>query len=142
MANVSHSQGGAYLTLLNTIANMGVILPKAPAFYLIDALTRTACKPQKIHVYYNPNSTEPSLDFSRLACPTKPRELAGPYTCVDAGGRCMLVHDGFYTVCWASIALGTLCGLVYLRALPKLMALPLSAWRAGARATKDPEHQE
>ena len=31
--------GGAYLTLLNTIANMGYMLPKAPLFFLIDRLT-------------------------------------------------------------------------------------------------------
>ena len=31
--------GGAYLTLLNTIANMGYMLPRAPLFLLIDNLT-------------------------------------------------------------------------------------------------------
>jgi hypothetical protein len=35
--------GGAYLTLLNTIANMGVVLPKTPVFALIDALTVVKC---------------------------------------------------------------------------------------------------
>jgi len=37
------AMGGAYLTLLNTIANMGVVLPKTPAFALIDALTVVRC---------------------------------------------------------------------------------------------------
>ena len=35
--------GGAYMTLLNTIANMGYILPKSPIFYLIDLFTVTRC---------------------------------------------------------------------------------------------------
>lgn len=38
-------QGGAYLTLLNTIANMGIIFPKAPLYYLVDMLTYTSCLP-------------------------------------------------------------------------------------------------
>ncbi len=33
------AMGGAYLTLLNTIANMGYMLPKTPVFALIDRLT-------------------------------------------------------------------------------------------------------
>lgn len=37
------AMGGAYLTLLNTIANMGVVLPKTPVFALIDALTVVRC---------------------------------------------------------------------------------------------------
>jgi hypothetical protein len=37
------AMGGAYLTLLNTIANMGVVLPKTPIFALIDALTVVKC---------------------------------------------------------------------------------------------------
>ena len=37
------SQGGAYLTLLNTIANMGVILPKLAIFAAIDWLSARTC---------------------------------------------------------------------------------------------------
>jgi len=36
--------GGAYLTLLNTIANMGTILPKLAVFWLIDALSHNGCR--------------------------------------------------------------------------------------------------
>ena len=35
------SMGGAYLTLLNTIANMGYMLQRAPLFFFIDWLTVT-----------------------------------------------------------------------------------------------------
>lgn len=134
---VVRMQGGAYLTLLNTIANMGVILPKAPSFFLIDVLTRTTCTPA------DPDDTLLAAGgLASLACPSKPRELTHPSPCVDAGGKCLLLHDGYYTVCWSSIVLGTLLGLVYMRALPKLMALPLSAWRANKAGQKEPEHKE
>ena len=36
-------QGGSYLTLLNTISNMGVILPKLAIFASIDWLSTRAC---------------------------------------------------------------------------------------------------
>lgn len=37
-------------------------------------------------------------DWSSLACPRKPKELSGPSPCVDAGGTCVLAHDGYYSV--------------------------------------------
>lgn len=36
-------QGGAYLTLLNTIANMGVTLPKLAIFAVMDLLSDRTC---------------------------------------------------------------------------------------------------
>lgn len=36
--------GGAYLTLLNTIANVGIILPKSPIFAAMDATTVATCR--------------------------------------------------------------------------------------------------
>ena len=36
-------QGGAYLTLLNTIANMGAALPKLAIFAVMDLLSDRAC---------------------------------------------------------------------------------------------------
>jgi hypothetical protein len=65
--------GGAYLTLLNTIANMGVILPKTPLFALMDALTLSSCR------------TPGGSLVPQLACPKKLRELAGPNECTAAG---------------------------------------------------------
>jgi hypothetical protein len=66
--------GGAYLTLLNTIANMGVILPKSPLFAAMDGLTHSAC-------------TERATGrvVVGLACPKKIRLLAESNPCTDAG---------------------------------------------------------
>ena len=56
--------------------------------------------------------------------------------CVDAGGVCAVLRDGFYPVAGVSIALGAAI-LFWLRAtLPGLDALPLAAWHARARAEK------
>lgn len=65
--------GGAYLTLLNTIANMGVILPKTPLFAAMDWLTFSQCHDKG------------GLLVKHLACPKKIRLLAGSSPCTDAG---------------------------------------------------------
>jgi MFS transporter, PAT family, solute carrier family 33 (acetyl-CoA transportor), member 1 len=36
--------GGAYLTMLNTVSNVGVTLPKIAMFWLMDALSYSACE--------------------------------------------------------------------------------------------------
>lgn len=65
--------GGAYLTLLNTIANMGVILPKTPLFAAMDWLTFSQCHDKG------------GLLVHGLSCPKKIRLLTGSSTCTDAG---------------------------------------------------------
>jgi hypothetical protein len=65
--------GGAYLTLLNTIANMGVILPKTPLFAAMDWLTFSQCHDDK------------GLLVKNLACPKKIRLLMGSSPCTNAG---------------------------------------------------------
>lgn len=78
---------------------MGIILPKAPAFYLIDALTRPQCLPSGSNgTAGNASAGLDAAALAALACPTKPKELAGPSECTQAGGVCVLARDGFYTV--------------------------------------------
>ncbi len=67
--------GGAYLTMLNTIANMGTILPKTPLFALIDFLTVPVCRDEIGAV----------LDE---ACPRKPKDMGGDNACTRAGEHC------------------------------------------------------
>ncbi len=69
-----------------------------------------------------------------LACPKKPREMAGPSACTAAGGQCALASDGYYSVSSASLALGLVLAGVYLWQLPALVRLPLHRWRAGGGA--------
>ncbi len=44
--------------------------------------------------------------------------------------------DGYYGLSYASIALGVGLGFWYMRLLPRLQALPDSAWRAKAAGRK------
>jgi PAT family acetyl-CoA transporter-like MFS transporter 1 len=117
--------GGAYLTLLNTIANMGIILPKTPTFYLMDVLTVTRC--------IVPDGSSGAGALEGLQCPKKTKDMAGVNECTSAGGVCEAVSDGFYVVGLCLAGLGLLLGLLYMRLFPALVALPLDRWRAPAR---------
>ncbi|WIA38680.1 hypothetical protein OEZ86_001986 [Tetradesmus obliquus] len=112
--------GGAYLTLLNTIANMGIILPKIWLFAAMDALTASSCRAGGLD----------GKVVAGLACPKKIRELAGSNACTDAGHTCQLDSDGFYSVSFAMAALGLGLGLAFARLFPRLARLPLERWRA------------
>lgn len=70
--------GGAYLTLLNTIANMGVILPKTPLFAAMDWLTVSNCRD---------GASGQVLAELAHSCPKKLRELSGSNACTNAGKR-------------------------------------------------------
>ncbi|KAF8059178.1 hypothetical protein HT031_005350 [Scenedesmus sp. PABB004] len=121
------AMGGAYLTLLNTIANMGVILPKSPLFAAMDLLTVSACRDAA-------GGAVPGLP-----CPKKLRELAGDNACTAAGHTCSLDMDGFYAVSYAMAAVGLALGLAYARLFPALDALPPESWRAQRRGAAEPK---
>jgi PAT family acetyl-CoA transporter-like MFS transporter 1 len=118
--------GGAYLTLLNTIANMGVILPKTPVFALIDGLTSATCRGKRGEAIALP---------AALRCAKKARDLAvGPAAaaCAAAGGACVMDRDGFYVVSYSMVVAGVGFGFMIMRLFPRLTRLPLERWRAAA----------
>jgi hypothetical protein len=52
------------------------------------------------------------------------------------GHTCSLVSDGFYAVSYCSVGLGLLLGCVFMRLLPRLIALPPAHWRAHKAASE------
>jgi len=118
------NMGGAYLTLLNTIANMGVTVPKFAIFATMDLLSVRACIGARHEV-------------ATGACPASRQAARAPgNVCVAAGGQCRLVHDGYYALSYAAVAVGVALGLWYRLLLPRLGSLPIDSWRpVGARKT-------
>lgn len=57
--------------------------------------------------------------------------------CTEAGGACELVADGFYRLSVLAVLLGLGMMLWLQRVLPRLEALPLSAWRSRRPKTSD-----
>lgn len=83
--------GGTYMTLLNTITNLGGNWPATLALWLMDSVTLSYC----------------SLD-NKTQCSTKNINLNGTDPCSSINaGQCTMWLDGYYieTVCFTVIGL-------------------------------------
>lgn len=84
--------GGTYMTLLNTLANMGTTWPSTLSLYIVDSLTYRAC-------------SAPVLNESN-AC-SSPSDIKA---CEAAGGLCGVQLDGYYV----EMALCSVLGVLWL----------------------------
>ena len=116
------AMGGAYLTLLNTLANVGVVVPKLAVFALMDVLTARKC--------FSINGDGSSS--SRVSAVCGPASAGGTADgeCTAAGGTCVIVRDGFYVLAIGSGVVGVGIGVWMHRALKKLEGVPPAEWRA------------
>ncbi|XP_060824179.1 acetyl-coenzyme A transporter 1 [Bombus pascuorum] len=101
--------GGTYMTLLNTLSNLGANWPATAALWFVDPLTYRQC------------STDPSNDCSTIS----EREL-----CMNThNGTCNMQFDGYYV----ESILCFIIGLVWLRwgrrKIDLLQTRPMSAWK-------------
>ncbi|XP_076451618.1 LOW QUALITY PROTEIN: acetyl-coenzyme A transporter 1-like [Babylonia areolata] len=99
--------GGTYMTLLNTVANLGGNWPTTFTLWLVDHLTFKHC------------------DTTDLSCNSKETEAA----CTEAGGKCVTTQDGYFIL----IAVCFVIGFVWLawrrNRMRQLDSLPQSAWK-------------
>ncbi|KAL3680660.1 hypothetical protein R1sor_023616 [Riccia sorocarpa] len=110
------SMGGTYLTLLNTIANLGSAWPRFFIFILLDWLTVQECV-----------GVGTGDGVLPLACPTR----KGSFNpCTNAGGTCKITSDGFYPLSFAMILLGAFIGYLCRKRLSNLETAKVDAWRA------------
>ncbi|KAK8099206.1 acetyl-coenzyme A transporter 1 [Apiospora kogelbergensis] len=116
--------GGTYMTLLATVSNLGGTFPKFFVLKLVDYFTEATCHPPTT-----------KLDASTLKAPL----VTAPFTCamqaekelcVNGGGSCEMLKDGYYIVNMICVLVGVVTFVMYIR--PKvlhLQSLPLRAWR-------------
>ncbi|XAO27293.1 hypothetical protein I312_106138 [Cryptococcus bacillisporus CA1280] len=120
--------GGTYMTLLNTVSNLGGTWPKPLILRAVDMLTVATCSPASSSTSWG---SKLSLSFSLPAsdvgeCVTE----HGKNLCAQAGGECIMQRDGYYIMSAVCVTLGA--GLLVVFILPmirRLAALPMSAWR-------------
>ena len=110
--------GGTYMTLLNTITNLGGNWPSALALWLVDPLTSKECRP-------GGNMTA-GLDISDNLC----ADTAQSEVCTEAGGSCHTLMDGYYL----EILICFLLGMSWLslwgwRTINYLTEAPEQEWR-------------
>ncbi|XP_066478430.1 acetyl-coenzyme A transporter 1 [Tiliqua scincoides] len=77
--------GGTYMTLLNTVSNLGGNWPATVALWLVDPLTRKEC-----------------IGAQGQSCGT----VAAAELCTKEGGSCVITLDGYYVESIICVALG------------------------------------
>ncbi|KAK9718591.1 hypothetical protein K7432_005393 [Basidiobolus ranarum] len=103
--------GGTYMTLLNTMSNLGGTWPKFFVLRAVDYFTEATC-------------TLP--DNSAFSCVTE----AAKSTCSEMSGKCTTSIDGYYPVSALCVTIGTALLFGYIiRQIRTIEALPSSMWR-------------
>lgn len=105
--------GGTYMTLLNTVTNLGGNWPSTLALWYVDPLTTKQCM--------NSNST---LTTINTCTETTEVEL-----CTSTGGSCDVQVDGYYIECGICFVVGMAWLLIWgYRTINKLTDAPDSDW--------------
>lgn len=111
--------GGSYMTLLNTVANLGSKWPQYLTFRAIDALNQRAC------VMMMPTDGADSGSGGGGGSCGSDAEKA---TCTAAGGSCVTVRDGYAIM----VVIGSVAALLWLalmrRRVAHLETVPRAEW--------------
>ncbi|KAJ3278156.1 hypothetical protein HK104_002597 [Borealophlyctis nickersoniae] len=105
--------GGTYMTLLNTLSNLGGTWPKYFILKAVDFYTDSSC-------------TVPHANGHRNTCGTEPDTVL----CKSMGGTCEIRTDGYYIVGIGCVVVGLASLVLFIKPMiEKLEALPERTWR-------------
>ncbi|CAD6909857.1 unnamed protein product [Tilletia laevis] len=122
--------GGTYMTLLNTVSNMGGTWPRSFVLKGVDLLTVANCQPPSslkggaASELWNDPTLQPA-GFTK-ECVTD----AGKALCDSAGGECVIERDGYYATSAVCVGIGFVLLVGYI--IPvcrRLQSLPIQEWR-------------
>jgi PAT family acetyl-CoA transporter-like MFS transporter 1 len=118
--------GGTYLTLLNTVSNLGGTWPRYFVLRGVDFFTQATCiLPEKSELESTPPHTDSEADIVR-SCATEPEKLA----CIAAEGECHKYVDGYYIVNTLCVGIAFVMFMWYIRPrVTKLQGIPQLAWK-------------
>ena len=117
--------GGTYMTLLNTVSNLGGTWPRFFVLKAVDYFTISECQVSKL-----------SLLTTVGECTSD----QGKAQCAAVGGSCHILRDGYYITSTVCVVIGTVLLVGYI--LPvcrRLQSLPAAAWRVKHGAGSHPE---
>lgn len=117
--------GGTYMTLLNTVTNLGSKWPNATALYLLPKLTHSVCA-AKGSMF---SSAAPGLIESASAVALSKYDCShSTALCVSHGGQCNMLLDG-YTLETIMCAIIGIAWIFFNRdTVAKLQSLPFTDW--------------
>lgn len=124
--------GGTYMTTLNTLSNLGGQWPKIIVLYLIDKFSKSECIPADS--ISNIKSSNPFINKPFYNC----YENEMKNLCLENGGSCILVKDGYYVANFLCIIVGIVLYFGWVRKTAKsLESLPTSAWRVKEKGARN-----
>lgn len=128
--------GGTYMTLLNTVTNLGGNWPSTVALWMVDPLTSKECRgaarqscgsAAAAEVNLRPESTRDGGPLAQLHSHLFPLQL-----CVGAGGACTTTLDGYYVESLVCVAIGLLWWLWMGKKMRQLQENSPDAWKCRA----------
>ena len=112
--------GGTYMTLLNTLTNLGGNWPSTLALWMVDPLTRKQC------TLTGHNSTLSAAQLAENAC----ADTSQADTCTGGGGTCVTTVDGYYVECGICFVVGMAWLILWgYRTINRLTEAPDQEWR-------------
>ena len=113
--------GGTYMTLLNTVTNLGAKWPNATALYLLPKLTFAQCVPKALE---GAAEASPGLlkKLSKISC------THSTAVCAAAGGHCNVRLDGFTIESAVCITIGVVWILLCRDTVARLQYQPFQDW--------------
>ena len=111
-----------------SVSNLGGTFPRFFVLKMVDAFTAATCHPGKPDPAKELTAPLVTEAFSCAIQADKER-------CINGGGTCETIRDGYYTVNIICVLIGVVTFLMFIK--PKvlqLQSLPLRAWRlSGAK---------
>ncbi|CDZ96556.1 Acetyl-CoA transporter [Phaffia rhodozyma] len=106
--------GGTYMTLLNTVSNLGGTWPKPIVLQGVDYFSTATCR------------IKDDVVLKASECVSE----HGKAACTALGGVCTIERDGYYVVSALCVSLGAILLVGYvIPTARKLQALPQNAWK-------------
>ncbi|CAF0891900.1 unnamed protein product [Brachionus calyciflorus] len=125
--------GGTYMTLLNTISNIGTSWPSTVSLYIVDWLSVKVCTYDEISYGAYLNKTKNStLEFKKIlslidmnTCSNDVQKLE----CSNYNGRCEYKIDAFYILGIFFIIVGLVWTVYFRKVINKLQSYPKTSWK-------------
>jgi len=112
--------GGTYMTLLNTLTNLGGNWPSTLALWMVDPLTRKQCTAT------GHNTTLSAAQLADNTC----ADTSQVDTCTGAGATCDTTVDGYYVECGICFVVGMAWLVLWgYRTINRLTEAPDQEWR-------------
>ncbi|RNA05481.1 acetyl-coenzyme A transporter 1 [Brachionus plicatilis] len=121
--------GGTYMTLLNTIANIGLQWPTTLALYLVDALSIKACVFEKKPNLKTISNKKFFNDFLKTMHENTCISQFEQKNCQSYGAECIVQTDAFYFLTAICAVLGVIWMHKFKKPILNLQSLSKLDWR-------------